>query len=301
VPFIRYARDKRGYESTFVMHAYRAANGSSRARVLYVFRSPSGLKVGRRALEAEVTEALEHTHPDLAFDWTALLREPGLPPRVDARDRPYRSSNPRHGGRPEAQHPRPPAEPAPPPVIIEDDSLLGRTVGAREAARLRARYLDLQQRIGRRARTPEDRDRLFERLHRLNPDDWADQAAIQTAVTSIEADWDAVAGELPHRRRGRRGGRVRGDGRSGMTPGSPDDLDGSGIITGEGDPYDDAEQAVQLDHRGPIGDGDGAGDGGRGGPEPDAQSEPEADPAVAGDAGETSATTAAPPDVPGRD
>jgi len=62
VPFIRHARDKRGYEQTFVMHAYRPGQGSSRARVLYLFRSPANMKVGRRALDAEVTEALEHTH-----------------------------------------------------------------------------------------------------------------------------------------------------------------------------------------------------------------------------------------------
>ena len=113
MPFIRYARDKRGYESTFVMHAYRAA-WTSRARVLYLFRSPSDLKVGRRPLDAEVMEALEHTHPDLAFDWPTLLREPGLPESTFAiarRDR--RASamaagrNPSAPGRRPSRHRRP--------------------------------------------------------------------------------------------------------------------------------------------------------------------------------------------------
>ena len=46
------------------MHAYH--HGAGRARVLYLFRSPSNVKVGRQALDGEVTEALEHTHPDYA-------------------------------------------------------------------------------------------------------------------------------------------------------------------------------------------------------------------------------------------
>jgi hypothetical protein len=37
LPFIRYVRDKRGYEHTYVMHGYRAGQGAARARVLYVF------------------------------------------------------------------------------------------------------------------------------------------------------------------------------------------------------------------------------------------------------------------------
>ncbi len=78
MPFIRVTRDKRGYESTLVMHAYRPNGGGQRGRVLYFFRTPSNLQMGRRALDAEVMEALEHTHPDLSFDWTTLLRDPAL-------------------------------------------------------------------------------------------------------------------------------------------------------------------------------------------------------------------------------
>ena len=78
MPFIRVTRDKRGYEATLVMHAYRPATGSQRGRVLYLFRTPTNVHVGRRALEPEVMEALEHTHPDLNFDWSALQRDPGL-------------------------------------------------------------------------------------------------------------------------------------------------------------------------------------------------------------------------------
>ncbi len=68
MPFIRYTRDKRGYEVTFVMHAYRSPQGTGRTRVLYLFRSPAHLQGGRQALDDEARDGLEHTHPDLTFD-----------------------------------------------------------------------------------------------------------------------------------------------------------------------------------------------------------------------------------------
>ena len=78
MPFLRHARDKRGYETTFVMHSYRPGQGQSagRTRLLYLFRTPSNRKVGRALLDPEVMEALEHTHPDLTFDWSGLPRLP---------------------------------------------------------------------------------------------------------------------------------------------------------------------------------------------------------------------------------
>jgi hypothetical protein len=230
MPFIRYSRDKRGNECTLVMHAYRPAQGPARTRVLYLFRSPAHLKIGRQPLDAEVVEALEHTHPDLSFDWTELRKEP----RPDPRPRPLRRT------RPERRKSSPPRSSATVAVAVavapveeplpDDDSLLGRVAGAREAARLRSAYATLIQRISRRARTPEDRDRLLDRAGRLNPEGWPDEAAVTAGLQSVDASWDAVASELPQRRRGRRGGRRRereGDPHAG----AGDDQDASGIMT----------------------------------------------------------------------
>ncbi len=137
MPFIRYSRDKRGYENTYVMHAYHGGHGAAGTRVLYFFHSPSHVKVGRRALDAEVLEALEHTHPDLPFDWPSLLRQPAPPPApvVDWRER-------RGAGRTRArgQARTSSAPPARPTVEVEDETVLGRTLGVAEAARLRGRY-----------------------------------------------------------------------------------------------------------------------------------------------------------------
>jgi hypothetical protein len=253
VPFIRYARDKRGYESTYVMHAYRPGQGPQRARVLYLFRTPAHVKIGRKALEPEVMEALEHTHPDLSFDWTNLSSErPTVASDPRDRERDYRRSRP-HARGAEVQAPRPAPAPAP---EIEDESPLGRVVGAERAARLRARYTELRVRIGRRSRTPEDRDKLAERLQRLNPEDWGDEAAVRAVVFTVEAEWDAIAAELPSRRRGRRGGRHRREA-DGADTGAPfgvsQSTGSSGIIEDAGPSgrqdggHDEADLALDAD------------------------------------------------------
>jgi hypothetical protein len=271
MPFLRQTRDKRGYECTYVMHAYRPASPEgSRTRVLYMFRSPAHLRLGRHPLDAEVMEALERTHPDLSFDWNALQRDPGV--RHEAPERSVRPAAPRGASRPT---PRSPPPPAAPPVRITDDSLLGRTLGADDAARLRQRYQDLLQRIARRARTPEDRDRLSERALRLNPDEWPDEATVRANAQSAGAEWDAIAAELPSRRRGRRGGRRRSQAPSaGMLAavaepagpeagaGAPDD--GSGIMDG-GEHADAGPESSYVDP--PYRDASAAGDGGRVGPD----------------------------------
>ncbi|MEO8482900.1 MAG: hypothetical protein ABI634_11870 [Acidobacteriota bacterium] len=208
MPFIRHARDKRGYETTYVMHAYRPLQGPQRTRVLYLFRSPSHIKLGRHPLDEEIREALEHTHPDVSFDWSALGRESISSRPDEGRDR----DRERH--RPDRQERRgPPAQsrpvPAPLPVVLDDQSALGRALGAERAAELRTQYGDLLQRIARRSRTPEDRDRLTQRAQRLNPDDWPDDTEIRAHAGTVLAEWEALVAELPSRRRGRRGGRRR--------------------------------------------------------------------------------------------
>jgi hypothetical protein len=263
VPFIRQVRDKRGYETTYVMHAYRPVPGPQRTRVLYLFRSPSHIRFGRRALDEEAREALEHTHPDVSFDWTVLGRESAVrpdPPRE--RDRYIR---------PRRQAPAsPPAGPA--PVVLDDETPLGRVLGGEAAAGLRARYAELMQRITRRARTPEDRDRLLEQAQRLNPDEWSDEATVRAAAPGVDAAWDALVAELPARRRGRRGGRRRADGEpvvesAGASP-APDTSGASVILEERGGGEIDAgaeEQEEQM--AGDDRHADPAGDRGRVGPE----------------------------------
>lgn len=214
-----------------------------------MFRSPSNRKVGRNLLDPEVMEALEHTHPDLTFDWTALLRTPALTAPDPDRDRSDRDRErdrdrgrqrrderrerqgerrERHDERrerqSEAKRPAAAAATPAPAVIFEDDSLPGRVLGAAEAARLRAAFAELIQRIVRRSRTPEERDRLTERAARLNPDDWLDEPLVKAGAAQFGDELEAIRQELPRRRRGRRGGRSRDrdDAVSGATSEIPD-------------------------------------------------------------------------------
>ena len=228
MPFIRHLRDRRGYETTVVMHGYRPAQGPARSRVLYLFLSPSHIKVGREALDEEAREALEHTHPDLRFDWIALGRERDamrahqMRERDRDRDRNERPGPSRGAGGGQGERPRQPVK-----VVIEDHSTLGHALGAERAATLRTQYAELVQRIHRRARTPEEREQLLERAHRLNPDDWMDAGSIPAQAARFDADRQAIVGELPGRRRGRRGGRrgerqAEDNGQTAAQPGAGD-------------------------------------------------------------------------------
>jgi len=244
VPFIRHSRDKRGYETTYVMHAYRPVHGPQRTRVLYLFRSPSHINMGRHPLDEEIREALEHTHPDVSFDWSALGRESTNARADEPRER-------ERAHRPERRPARrvDPPPPAPVPVVLDDQSVLGRTLGAERAAEMRRQYGDLLQRIARRSRTPEDRDRLTQAAQRLNPDDWPDETEVRALSAGVQAEWDALAEQLPSRRRGRRGGRrpdrplfaAGSEGPSAETHSEDDRNEGaeagraSGIMAGGGD------------------------------------------------------------------
>ena len=50
MPFLRVIRDKRGYETTYLIHWYSEGT-RQRSRILYVFRTPSGLDDAREEAE----------------------------------------------------------------------------------------------------------------------------------------------------------------------------------------------------------------------------------------------------------
>ena len=72
MPFLRFARDRRGYETTVLMHAFRE-HDRAQPRILYWFRSPIDAKVGRRAIDEEAIRLIEEHHPDVSFDWARIL------------------------------------------------------------------------------------------------------------------------------------------------------------------------------------------------------------------------------------
>ena len=79
MPFVRFSRDKRGYEYVFLVDVPPQQQANSRARVLYWYRTPPGMKVGRQPFDEAVRQALEGQYPDLKFDWKQIVETP-MPP-----------------------------------------------------------------------------------------------------------------------------------------------------------------------------------------------------------------------------
>ena len=74
---MRFTRDKRGYENTFVVHTHGAGGrrrGKPRSRILYWFRTPPGVRIGRSALDEDAIRLIEQHNPDVDFDWTRILK-----------------------------------------------------------------------------------------------------------------------------------------------------------------------------------------------------------------------------------
>lgn len=96
MPVLRFSRDPRGYESTYLVEATRKGSHTSTA-LLYWFRTPPHVKIGRAAFDEDAIRLLEQQHPDIDFDWDRILtaKAPAVPESREGR-----------GGRPERRGPR---------------------------------------------------------------------------------------------------------------------------------------------------------------------------------------------------
>jgi hypothetical protein len=88
LPFLRFTRDKRGYETTALVHASRH-RGRATQRILYWFRTPPGVKVGRPALDEDAIRWIEEHNPEIEFNWQKILEahQPSAPPADESRTR----------------------------------------------------------------------------------------------------------------------------------------------------------------------------------------------------------------------
>src|SRR5471030_137000 len=73
--FFRFNRDKRGYENFYLVEP-TTRRVKSRTRVLYWFRSPPGVRVGREPFDDAVKRALEKQYPNVNFDWKTIVETP---------------------------------------------------------------------------------------------------------------------------------------------------------------------------------------------------------------------------------
>ncbi len=232
MPFLRFNRDKRGYETVSLVHAFRNQKGRTTQKVLYWFRTPPNVKVGRPLFDPDTVQWIEQQYPELEFDWRRILA--AIPPPASAEDD---LRGQRRGTRVERRaetRARKPARRAPGP---KDDRGPSSAEADAEAVpvvlpqsrpdtadapapggpapqgldRFQARYRDLLARIAERAGDPVRAAEIAARAESLNPDAWTTEDARRQGAERFEAAAGEIRAELglPRRRRSRRGGRKR--------------------------------------------------------------------------------------------
>jgi hypothetical protein len=202
VPFLRVIRDKRGYETTYLMHIYRDGL-RQRTRILYVFRTPGGVRVGRDPLEPEMQRHIEAQYPDIPFNWnlvreTQQVIETAVDPR---RRRPRRDEQPPPVEATPAPAPQAAAAPAPePPRIVIPVRIEGVTPDE-QIAFLMHWYPIVRERIAKRVSDPARIAALNALADRLNPSAWTDADQITTGLQAAAEALERLSRVFSNRRR----------------------------------------------------------------------------------------------------
>jgi hypothetical protein len=204
VPFLRVIRDKRGYETTYLMDWHREGD-RQRSHILYVFRTPGGARIGREALDAERRREIEARYPDIVFDWSAVLKTQQI---VEAAPEPRR---PRRRRREEGEAAAPsdtpvdaPREPASGGGSIAIPSLIDGSTPDERLAFLAEWYPRIRERVLQRHADPARREALLALTERLNPTGWTDADRITTGLETAAEALERLARVLGRRRRRRR-------------------------------------------------------------------------------------------------
>jgi len=205
VPFLRVIRDKRGYETTCLMHWYREG-GRQRSRILYVFRSPGGVRVGRDPLEPDILRVLEAQYPDIAFDWKSILANRQI---IESAPEPRRKKRRSPDGRPAAPAPEavsaePSPSPAPrqPPVPrVSIPSGLQGSTPEEQIAFLNHWYPIIKERIPIRTTDAARQEALLALAERVNPAAWTDADQIAAGLSRAGEALERLSRVFSRRRR----------------------------------------------------------------------------------------------------
>lgn len=231
MPFLRLTRDRRGFENTFLMHADRPGD---RPRLLYWYRTAPGIVLGRPALDEDAIRTIEEQHPDIDFDWPAILalsevmtpeeeeaprpekRKKSAPPREKFRDerreersasaRPSASANPtsdqlrrddvENDVVTASSHAVDQGSDDDEPISQHVSGLLEELVGREIATRLRARYAEIQARIYEQQVDVARRDQWLKRAEAINPDLWVTPDAILEGVRNADTTFAQLQSEI---------------------------------------------------------------------------------------------------------
>jgi hypothetical protein len=183
------------------MHLYREGH-RQRSRILYVFRSPGGVRVGRSALDPDVLREIESRYPDIAFDWKDV-RESQQHIEMSPEPRRRRPAAPE-----EAAAPAPPPEPlAPPAAVIAAPSrfavpsVIEGATPDEQIAFLMHWYPIIRERVPRRTSDPARQEALLALAERLNPAAWTDADQITSGLQQASEALDRLARVFSRRRR----------------------------------------------------------------------------------------------------
>ena len=201
--------------------------GKGRTRILYWFRTPPGVRVGRAPLDEEAIRLIEHYHPNIRFNWPQIL--------TGEEEKAVPIASPR---RIEATIREPAASRTAPPEPQEPVSPAHARLGSEGLARLRARYADVLAAISQRVSDEVRRDQLKTEAERLNPDSWVTDAEVVAGLEQYESVLASLRDVVGRRRRRRR---ARPSPAPGMTGAERPPADGSGSETPDQDRDDGPE------------------------------------------------------------
>jgi len=203
------------------MHADRPGD---RPRLLYWYRTAPGIGLGRSPLDEDAIRTIEEQHPDIDFDWPAILalaedmtpEDEAPPPRPSAsahknkKDRGLRrddrasvsrgavaevvTDEPAKPLEPVATQPVEPLEPVeavePRNRLVEE--LAGREIGSR----LRARHAEIIARIQDLDVDGSVKDAWFKRAEVIDPELWMTPESVLEGVRNADAQYDKLRGAL---------------------------------------------------------------------------------------------------------
>lgn len=212
MPFLRLTRDRRGFENTFLLHA---DHPGAKPRLLYWYRTAPGIVLGRPALDEDAIRTIEDSHPEIDFDWPAILalseamiHEDEAPaPRPQRRDKkrgrsasaplsPEALRRDEDAGSDEPVEPVESAEPGEPDEPDEPVqprvSLLEELVGREIATRLRARHAEILARIHAQDADAAARAVWLQQAEALDPDLWLTPEAVLEGVRHADAGFERL-------------------------------------------------------------------------------------------------------------
>jgi hypothetical protein len=189
------------------MHWYREGN-RQRSRILYVFRTPGSVRVGREALDPEILRQIEHEYPDIDFDWQVVVENQQI---VESNVEPRRPRKKRRGddevetavappvAPPKPARPEPAAAPAPSAPSIP--SAIHGATPDEQIAFLAQWYPVVRERISERITDPTRQETLLALVERLNTAMWTDADQITTGLQQASEALERLAKVFARRRR----------------------------------------------------------------------------------------------------